>query len=94
MLRRKIKSAYPNKISGIVIDSKNIAGGRPCNYLKTYNLTLCRIGLPRKILYCKQGCGLSGGVSGDRPSSRQVLVQGRDLRRADREEVFPPDTEA
>jgi hypothetical protein len=90
MSRRKIKSAYPNKINGAAIGSKNTARGSPCNYLKTYHLRLSRISLPREILYRKKACGLSGEVLATRPGSRQVLVQGRDLRRTDQEEVLPP----
>jgi hypothetical protein len=93
MSRRKIKPAYLNKISGAAIGSENTAGGSPCNYVKTYHLRPSRIGLPREILYREKACGLSGEVLATRPGSRQVLVQGRDLRRTDQEEVFPPDTE-
>jgi hypothetical protein len=74
MSRRKLKFAYPNKLSGAAIDSKNTAGGSPCNYLKTYHLRPSRIGLLRKILYHEKTCGLSGNVLATRPGSRQVRI--------------------
>jgi hypothetical protein len=81
----KIKCAYPNKISRVAIASTNTAGGYPCNYVKTHNFEFSRIGLlqknSEKILYCERAGGLSGEVLGDQPGSRQVLVQGRELRR-------------
>jgi hypothetical protein len=89
MSHKKIKCAYPSKFSGIVSDSKIRRGRCPCNYLKTYHLRLSTIRLPHEILYCEKACGVSGEVLGARPGSRQVPVQGRDLRRIDQEEVFP-----
>src|SRR5260221_7838249 len=50
-------------------------------------------GLPRKILFRGNGCGLSGDVLGTVPGSRRVLGHGRDSAAAGREET-PPDTKA
>ena len=78
--QKKRICANPNKISGV-------AEGCPCNYIKTYNMKLSRISVPLEIVSCEKACGLSGEVLGAQPGSRQALVQGRDLRRADQEEV-------
>ena len=88
MPHKKIKCAYPSKFSGIVSDSK--IGGTMSLQLpkdipsKTFhNSSATRNFVLRKGVWCIRRSPSA------RPGSRQVLVQGRDLRRIDQEEVFP-----